>query len=98
MYPSFDGRSLGYREFRWHAHGPYWLRLRFVDRAARQGARGGEVVYVLGVTELAGIVARLWSTKRDGWLVTSVDMVVATLAKQLEEIGWEIRVVCPTSE
>lgn len=90
VYPSFDGRPLEYEEFRWHAHGPYWLRLRFRHRDGKGSLALGEVVYVPGVTLLSGIVARLWSTKTDGWLVTAVEMVVETIAKHLEAIGREI--------
>lgn len=97
VYPSFDGRPLAYDEFRWHAHGPYWLRLYMRPRTASdvvEKKTASEVHYSLGVTEMAGTLAPLWSTKKDGWLLTTVDMVLTAIAKRLDEQGLQLSVDC----
>jgi len=97
VYPSFDGRSLTYDEFRWHAHGPYWLRLHIRERdvVAVAGMRSAsEIPYLLGVTEVAGTLAPLWSTKEDGWLLVTVDMILAALGKRLHEQELRLSVDC----
>ena len=97
VYPSYDGRPLAYDEFRWHAHGPYWLKLHIRAKTFNTVTKKetlSEIPYLLGITELAATLDNQWSTHRDGWLLTTVDMVLDALAKRLDGQALQLSVDC----